>query len=406
MPHSVSERVLWSLIERYYDVLPESLRRELYEKILEAGLTKSEAIEVIEEAVRRYKASLVAPGEAVGMVAAQSLGEPATQMTLRTFHFAGVRELNVTLGLPRMIEIVDVRREPSTPIMEIYLEPSLAKDKDAVLRMAGDIELTTVENVTRNVTIDYFEYAVILELDPEIMENRGVTIDDVVKALNRVKGRKGKVEVRGDNVIAVYLGTEDIPKLRRLHDRILGLRIKGIKGIRHAIVKPVKDDEGNVVEYMIMTEGSNLQAVLSLEGVDQTRTTTNNILEIYEVLGIEAARAAIIEEIKKVLDEHGLDVDYRHIMMVADTMTYTGKVRQVGRHGVAGEKSSVLARASFEVTVKNLVEAAMRGELDPLRGVIENIIVGNKPIPIGTGAVKLKMRYEFPVAVATEGGGE
>ncbi len=406
MPRRVSDRVLWSLVERYYDVLPESLRKELFTKIKEAGLTKSEAEQVIEEAVRRYKASLVAPGEAVGMVAAQSLGEPATQMTLRTFHFAGVRELNVTLGLPRMIEIVDVRREPSTPIMEIYLEPELAKDRDAALRLAGEIELTTIENVTRSVELDYYEYAVILELDPEVMENRGVTLDDVVKALNRIKGRKGKVEVRDENTVAIYLGVEDVPKLRRLHDRVLSLRIKGIKGIRHAIVKPVKDDEGNIVEYMIMTEGSNLQAVLSVEGVDQTRTVTNNILEIYEVLGIEAARQAIIEEIKKVLEEHGLDVDYRHIMMVADTMTYTGKVRQVGRHGVAGEKSSVLARASFEVTVKNLVEAAMRGEVDPLRGVIENIIVGNKPIPVGTGAVKLKMRYEFPLAAATNGGGE
>ncbi len=406
MPRRVSDRVLWSLVERYYDVLPESLRKELFTKIKEAGLTKSEAEQVIEEAVRRYKASLVAPGEAVGMVAAQSLGEPATQMTLRTFHFAGVRELNVTLGLPRMIEIVDVRREPSTPIMEIYLEPELAKDRDAALRLAGEIELTTIENVTRSVELDYYEYAVILELDPEVMENRGVTLDDIVKALNRIKGRKGKVEVRDENTVAIYLGVEDVPKLRRLHDRVLSLRIKGIKGIRHAIVKPVKDDEGNIVEYMIMTEGSNLQAVLSVEGVDQTRTITNNILEIYEVLGIEAARQAIIEEIKKVLEEHGLDVDYRHIMMVADTMTYTGKVRQVGRHGVAGEKSSVLARASFEVTVKNLVEAAMRGEVDPLRGVIENIIVGNKPIPVGTGAVKLKMRYEFPLAAATNGGGE
>lgn len=406
MARSISKKELWSLIEAYYDILPEALRKELYEKILENKLSKREAVEVLEEAVRRYKASLVAPGEAVGMVAAQSLGEPATQMTLRTFHFAGVRELNVTLGLPRMIEIVDVRREPSTPIMEIYLKPEIAKNKEEVLRIASEIELTTIENITKTVTLDYYEYSIILELDPEMIENRGVTVDDVVKALNRIKGRKGKVEVTGEYTITYYTGIEDIPRLRRMHDRVLGLRIKGIKGIRHAIVKPIRDDEGNIVEYMIMTEGSNLQAVLAVDGVDQTRTTTNNILEVYEVLGIEAARAAIINEIKKVLDDHGLDVDYRHIMMVADAMTYTGKVRQVGRHGVAGEKSSVLARASFEVTVKNLVEAAMRGEIDNLSGVIENIIVGNKPIPVGTGAVKLKMKYEFPLAADNSGGGE
>jgi DNA-directed RNA polymerase subunit A" len=350
---------------------------------------------VINEAIRRYLSSLVAPGEAVGMVAAQSLGEPATQMTLRTFHFAGVRELNVTLGLPRLIEIVDLRREPTTPMMEIYLEPQHAKDLDFALKIAREIELTTIENLCNTITIDYYQFAIIMELDPEMMENRGVTLDDVRNALEKIKGKKGRIEVENNTVI-FYTGLEELPKLRRMYDRVLGLRIKGIKGIRHAIVKPVRDDKGELVEYVILTEGSNLKAVLGVEGVDPRRTTTNNILEIYEVLGIEAARSAIIKEIKRVLDDHGLDVDYRHIMMVADAMTYSGRVRQVGRHGVAGEKGSVLARASFEVTVRNLIEASLRGELDDLRGVIENVIIGSKPIPLGTGAVKLKMRYETP----------
>ncbi|ABL77694.1 DNA-directed RNA polymerase, subunit A' [Thermofilum pendens Hrk 5] len=394
MSEPISEEELWNEIEKYHELLPASLRRELYDKILKAGLSRSEALSVINEALRRYLSSLVSPGEAVGMVAAQSIGEPATQMTLRTFHFAGVRELNVTLGLPRLIEIVDLRREPSTPIMEVYLEPEHAKDLDFALKIAREIELTTMENLCSSITIDYFEFAIVMELDPDMMENRGVTMDDVINALEKLKGKKGKIEVNG-NTVVLYTGLEDVTKLRRMYDRVLNLRIKGLKGIRHAIVKPVRDEKGELVEYVILTEGSNLKAVLGIEGVDPRRTTTNNILEIYEVLGIEAARAAIIKEIKKVLDEHGLDVDWRHIMMVADAMTYSGKVRQVGRHGVAGEKGSVLARASFEVTVKNLVEAALRGELDELRGVIENVIIGSKPIPLGTGSVKLKMRYEF-----------
>jgi DNA-directed RNA polymerase subunit A" len=389
----ISPEELWSEIEKYHDTLPESLRKELYSKILEYGLTREEALAVISEAVKRYLSSLVNPGEAVGTVAAQSIGEPATQMTLRTFHFAGVRELNVTLGLPRLIEVVDLRREPSTPMMEIHLEPEIAKDEEAALRIAREIELTTVENLCRSATIDYYESAVILELDPEMMENRGVTLDDLLRALEKVKGKKGSVEVSEDgSTVIVRLGTDDVIKLRRAYERILNQRVKGLKGVRHAIVKPIRNDKGELVEYVILTEGSNFQGVLSIPGVDPTRTRTNNIQEIYEVLGIEAARAAIIEEIKKVLDEHGLDVDYRHIMLVADAMTYTGKVRQVGRHGVAGEKESVLARASFEVTVKNLVEAALFGEEDPLRGVIENIIIGNRPIPLGTGSVKLKLR--------------
>ncbi|AGT34853.1 MAG: DNA-directed RNA polymerase subunit A'' [Thermofilum sp.] len=391
----MSPEELWNEIEKYHETLPLSLRKELYQKILDAKLTRDEALQVINEAIRRYLSSLVAPGEAVGMVAAQSLGEPATQMTLRTFHFAGVRELNVTLGLPRLIEIVDLRREPSTPLMEIYLDPSHAKDLDFALKIAKEIELTTIENLCNTITIDFYQFAIIMEFDPEMMENRGVTFEDVESALEKVKGKKGRIEREGNTVI-FYTGLEELTKLRRMYDRVLGLRIKGIKGIKHAIVKPVRDDNGELVEYVILTEGSNLKAVLGIEGVDPTRTTTNNIMEIYEVLGIEAARNAIIKEIKRVLDDHGLDVDYRHIMMVADAMTYSGKVRQVGRHGVAGEKGSVLARASFEVTVKNLVEAALRGEVDELRGVIENVIIGSRPIPLGTGAVKLKMRYEFP----------
>jgi len=391
----MSPEELWNEIEKYHETLPLSLRKELYQKILDAKLTRDEALQVINEAIRRYLSSLVAPGEAVGMVAAQSLGEPATQMTLRTFHFAGVRELNVTLGLPRLIEIVDLRREPSTPLMEIYLDPSHAKDLDFALKIAKEIELTTIENLCNTITIDFYQFAIIMEFDPEMMENRGVTFEDVESALEKVKGKKGRIEREGNTVI-FYTGLEELTKLRRMYDRVLGLRIKGIKGIKHAIVKPVRDDNGELVEYVILTEGSNLKAVLGIEGVDPTRTTTNNIMEIYEVLGIEAARNAIIKEIKRVLDDHGLDVDYRHIMMVADAMTYSGKVRQVGRHGVAGEKGSVLARASFEVTVKNLIEAALRGEVDELRGVIENVIIGSRPIPLGTGAVKLKMRYEFP----------
>jgi len=402
MSEPVTPEELASEIEKYHDILPESLRRELYNTILEHKLRREEALAVINEAVKRYLSSLVHPGEAVGTVAAQSIGEPATQMTLRTFHFAGVRELNVTLGLPRLIEIVDFRREPSTPMMEVYLEPEIAKDEEAALRIAKQIELTTVENLCRSATIDYFESAVVLELDPEMMENREVTLDDLLKVLEKVKGKKGSIEVSEDGSrVIIRFNTDDVIKLRRAYERVLSQRVKGLKGVKHAIVKPVRNDKGELVEYVILTEGSNLQGVLSIPGVDATRTTTNNIQEIYEVLGIEAARAAIIEEIKKVLDEHGLDVDYRHIMLVADAMTYTGVVRQVGRHGVAGEKGSVLARASFEVTVRNLVEAALLGEEDALRGVIENVIIGGKPIPVGTGSVRLMMR----TAEASSGGG-
>jgi len=387
-PKYVTEEDVRAMIEPYTHVLPQRLADEVVRKVAAAHLTEEETREVIAEVVAEYVRNLVEPGEAVGMVAAQSIGEPSTQMTLRTFHFAGVRELNVTLGLPRLIEIVDARKTVSTPIMEVYLEGEYAKSREKALEVARELELTTVENVAKTITIDYIDFSIVIELDPEMLENRGVKPQDVVKALSRIKGKKGSVELDGLTIV-FRTGLDDVTKLRRMYDRVKSLRVKGVKGIRRAIVR---FDE-KLGEYKIITEGSNLVAALSIGGVDYRRTISNNIHEVAEVLGIEAARALIIKELKSVLDEQGLDVDIRHIMLVADAMTFTGRVRQVGRHGVAGEKPSVLARAAFEVTVKHLIDAAVRGEVDELKGVIENVIVGSRVVPIGTGIVRLLMQY-------------
>lgn len=382
----VTEEVARALLEPYAHVLPKRLADEVVRKVVSAGLSIEDARKAVDRVVLEYMRSLVEPGEAVGMVAAQSLGEPSTQMTLRTFHFAGVRELNVTLGLPRLIEIVDARKTVATPIMEVYLEGEYAHDREKALEVARELELTTVENVSRVITVDYVDYSIVIELDPEMLENRGVEPKDVVKALNRIKGKKGSVELDGLTII-FRTGLEDAVKLKRMYDRVRTLRVRGVKGIKRAVVRY---DE-KLGEYKIITEGSNLVAALSTEGVDHRRTISNNIYEVAEVLGIEAARALIIKEMKNVLDEQGLDVDLRHIMLVADAMTLNGRIRQVGRHGVAGEKPSVLARAAFEVTVKHLVDAAVRGEVDELKGVVENVMVGSRIVPLGTGIVKLLM---------------
>lgn len=383
-----TEQDVRAMVEPHAHLLPRSLAEEIVRKIVSAGLTEDEAKRVVEMVVSEYLRNLVEPGEAVGMVAAQSIGEPSTQMTLRTFHFAGVRELNVTLGLPRLIEIVDARKTVSTPIMEVYLDGDYAKSREKALQVARELELTTVENVASAITIDYVDYSIIIELDPEMLENRGVEPRDVIKALNKVKGKKGSIEHEGYTIV-FRTGLDDIAKLRRVYDRIKTLRVKGVKGVRRAVVRY---DE-KLGEYKIVTEGSNLVAALSIEGVDHRRTVSNNIYEIAEVLGIEAARTMIVREMRKVLEEQGLDVDIRHILLVADAMTFNGRVRQVGRHGVAGEKPSVLARAAFEVTVKHLIDSAVRGEVDELRGVIENVIVGSRVVPLGTGIVKLLIHY-------------
>lgn len=382
----ITEEVAQALLELYAHVLPKKLAEEVVRKVVNAGLSIEDARKAVDRVVLEYMRSLVEPGEAVGMVAAQSLGEPSTQMTLRTFHFAGVRELNVTLGLPRLIEIVDARKTVATPIMEVYLESEYAHDREKALEVARELELTTVENVSRAITVDYIDYSIVIELDPEMLENRGVEPKDVVKALNRIKGKKGSVELDGLTII-FRTGLEDAVKLKRMYDRVRTLRVRGVKGIKRAVVRY---DE-KLGEYKIITEGSNLVAALSTEGVDHRRTISNNIYEVAEVLGIEAARTLIIKEMKNVLDEQGLDVDLRHIMLVADAMTLNGRIRQVGRHGVAGEKPSVLARAAFEVTVKHLVDAAVRGEIDELKGVVENVMVGSRIVPLGTGIVKLLM---------------
>ncbi|MBS7626094.1 hypothetical protein KEJ51_03515 [Candidatus Bathyarchaeota archaeon] len=149
----------------------------------------------------------------------------------------------------------------------------------------------------------------------------------------------------------------------------------------------VMEDEG---EWIIRTEGSNLEYAFSIPGVDKTRTISNNMHEVAEVLGIEAARNVIIKEAMNVLEEQGLDVDIRHIMLVADMMTNSGVVLQVGRHGVSGEKTSTLAKAAFEITIPTIVEASVKGTKDMLRGVAENVIVGRQ-IPMGTGLIDVYM---------------
>ncbi len=353
--------------------LVEELRKELAKaKLTEAGVGKAIAL-----TIENYKRSLVEPGEAVGVVAAQSIGEPGTQMTLRTFHYAGVREQNVTLGLPRLIEIVDARRTPSTPIMTIYLDKDHRISKEKATEIAREIICTTIGDIVKSMYIGAESGEVVVKLDPSMMEDRGVTAGDL-EGMLRIPNCTIRVE--GDTL---YLKPRK-GEPKSLLERVSTYLVKGIPGIRRILVTLEKG------EWIIRTDGSNLPKVLEVTGIDPTRTTTNHIHEIAKTLGIEAARNAIINEAMGVLEEQGLDVDIRHVMLVADIMTSTGEARQIGRHGVSGEKASVLARAAFEITVPNIVEASIKGESDPLKGVTENVIVGQS-IPIGTGLVDLYM---------------
>jgi DNA-directed RNA polymerase subunit A' len=350
---------------------------------LKQGLAKSKLStagveETVKLTVEHYKRALMEPGEAVGIVAAQSIGEPGTQMTLRTFHYAGVREQNVTLGLPRLIEIVDARRIPSTPIMTIYLTEEHKKSKEAAVKVARSIIFTSLENLAEAMYVDPLHEEIVVELSKAMMEDREVTM---LELKDRLQIPNATVKVKGNRI---RIKPKKVENIKKLQAKVSGFHVKGVAGIKRVLVT---EEHG---EWVINTDGSNLPKVLEVPGVDTSRTTTNNVHEIAKTLGIEASRNALVHEAEGVLEEQGLDVDTRHVMLVADMMTSTGDVQQIGRHGISGKKSSVLARAAFEITVPNIVEAAVKGETDPLAGVTENVIVGQS-IPIGTGLVELYM---------------
>ncbi|WP_461461949.1 DNA-directed RNA polymerase subunit A'' [Methanobrevibacter sp.] len=360
------------------DIADAYIRRELSDDELDTLIDK------VEEA---YKRSFVQSGEAVGTVAAQSVGEPGTQMTMRTFHYAGVAELNVTLGLPRLIEIVDARKTISTPTMDIYLssevddetgiEPN--QNEEFVRKLANQIGKSTINDVLDDFNMNYAEMKVDAVINKDKLAEKRLDYDEVIEKIEKAH-KKVKID---DNKFTFEPSNKSIRELRLLADKVRDTQISGLKNIGKVIIR--KEDE-----WIIHTEGSNLKEILKIDGIDNVRTTTNNINEIYMVLGIEAARNAIIHEALRTLSEQGLSVDIRHIMLVADMMTSEGIVKSIGRHGIGGEKSSVLARAAFEETGKHLLTASIRGETDKLTGVIENIIVG-QPIPLGTGSVDIIM---------------
>lgn len=322
------------------------------------------------------------PYEAVGIIAAQSIGEPGTQMTMRTFHFAGVREMNVTLGLPRLIEIVDARRIPSTPSMTIFLRHDLEKSEEVAKKVVKELENTTVLDVADVIT-DVGEMTVTVKTEKEKMAERLVEFSDIVSAIDKIKQINPMIDEQRQ-IVTIKLQQESFKKLYQVQEQIKTLTIKGLSGIKRAIAR-IEQPSG---AYVIYTQGSNLRSVLDIDEVDPYRTFTNDIIEIGNVLGIEAARNAIFQEAERTLQEQGLEVDKRHLMLVSDMMTFTGTVRAVGRQGISGRKSSVLARAAFEITTKHLLRAGLLGEVDSLTGVAENIIVG-QPITLGTGAVNL-----------------
>jgi DNA-directed RNA polymerase subunit A" len=381
---------------RFNDRIIHDLTQAVHDRGINK-LTKPQANKVIDGSIKALERASIDPFEAAGIITAQSIGEPGTQMTLRTFHYAGVATINVTMGLPRIIEVVDARKVPQTPTMTIRLTGDKKNSAEEAKKLAAAIEVTTTVNIA-SLETDVAQRRLVLKLNKGMLKQKGMTELEVKDKLERatrlyIQADKEKKPSTLTLIPGIH-SAEDLAELAdnppsytmllQLEEKIRDMRLKGIPNVLRANVQ-LDDKTG---EYYLSTIGSNLQRVSELETIDRSRTYTNNILEIYDYLGIEAARQAIINELQATLDGARLEVDVRHLLMVADVMTSEGEVRAIGRHGVSGSKHSILARAAFEVTVNHLLKAGIIGEKDYLTGVAENIIVG-QPISLGTGSVEL-----------------
>ncbi|ADE02867.1 MULTISPECIES: DNA-directed RNA polymerase subunit A'' [Haloferax] len=375
--------------------LSRRLKDRIYQTIEEReGVTLDQAGEIAQAVEARYLDTRVDPLDPVGTVSAQSIGEPGTQMTMNTFHYAGVAEIDVTQGLPRLIELVDARKTPDTPMMTVYLEDEYANNRELAHQVVWNIESTKILALG-DISTNVADMVVQVNLNDETLLERWPTYDDegvvASEIAETIEDALG-IKTRREGTL-IEFGPES-PSYRRLLQLVEELRdivFKGIEEVSRVVIRKENNEDTDEEEFVLYTEGSAFGDALAIEGVDASRTTSNNIHEVHKQLGIEAAREAIIDETMNTLREQGLDdVNIRHLMLVADIMTNDGTIESIGRHGISGSKDSVLARAAFEVTVNHLLDAAIHGEEDDLDGVIENVIVG-KPIAIGTGDVDLRM---------------
>ncbi|MEM1971117.1 MAG: hypothetical protein QXM92_01470 [Candidatus Anstonellales archaeon] len=343
---------------------------------------------------RRKLNTNIEAGEAVGIIAAQSIGEPGTQMTMRTFHYAGVAE-HVPTGLPRIIEIVDRKTTPKKPLIVIRFNDNYKRDLETVQRIMREIEhikLSDVANFKLKINNNGFDIRMKVKIDAYY--SKFLTTESVVDAVNRflrskkIQGQMKPAKNKKDVFRLVIPKDSDIKLIHKVYSKLPNLTINGIEGITKATIV---EENG---EYVIKAAGNNLDALYNRfkTYIDIHRCYTNDIIMIYKIFGIEAARNAILKELKETLDMQGLDVDVRHLSLLADGMCWTGEVLSIGRNGMVRFKTSVLARAAYEETIKHLVRGAVNGEVDRLKGPVEAVLSG-KPISLGTGRILLKFKF-------------
>lgn len=386
------------------------------------------------EIENRFNQSLANPGEMVGAIAAQSIGEPATQMTLNTFHFAGVSSKNVTLGVPHLKEMLNVAKTIKTPTTTVYLLPEVSGSKEKTEKVRSLLEHTTLNHVANSSQIFYdpdVKHSVVeednqllsvyyefdepkpmlspwllrIELSHDKMTETKLGMLDISKKIMTYYENELELMVSDDNAQNLVLRIRTIDKptgeeakkdnytalnnLKTLQTNLMNeLLIKGIPEIKKVYMREVKkfsyDDPTGSKEWIMETDGVNLKQVLLVDNIDPTRTYSNSIIEIADVLGIEAVRLSILRELRMVLDVYGIYVNYRHLSMLIDLMTHRGALTSITRHGINRVESGPLRRCSFEETVEILLEAAVFSEVDHLKGISENIMFGQLA-PLGTG---------------------
>jgi len=333
------------------------------------------------------KEDKMAPGEAAGVVTAQSFGEASTQMVLRTFHFAGVSEMQVTQGLPRLIEILDSRKQPSTPMMEIYLDRDHNNEKDARV-LAEKVKEIKLKEIASEINIDFGNKKIEVVVDNKALKAAHIGAQRVADKLGESK--KFKVNLSNNKII---ISTPDLEfrEIYRLKEKLKESAVSGVKKVSQVVV--AKKDR----DFVVVTIGSNLADAMEIKGVNKDKIFSNDIHDVKAVFGIEAARQTIINEIKNVLESQGLDINERHLDLIGDAMTSSGVAKGVTRMGIITDKASVLARATFETPDKQFVNATIKGAKDELNSVIENILL-NQPIPVGTGLPGLLVKVTGPLA--------
>ncbi len=359
---------------------PEYILDELLE-LIPSKTNDSKLKEILKNVVEEYENSLISPNEAIGVIAAQSVGAEATQMTLNTFHFAGVSSHSVQ-GLPRLIEILDAKKNLESSFMKVYLKKEGMNDEKFKL-VADKIKETKLIEFAKNVDVDLDEKLIKIQLDLDKLSRFNIEPESIVSYIDKKIRKKSSLE--GDELLIKEGNNVGLKDLIASKEYALNSIVYGIKGIKDVSLIREEDD------YLIITKGVSLKQVINIEEVDVSRIYSNDIIEMYNYLGIEAARQVIINEIVDVVKSQGLSINERHILLLADIMTQTGEVKGMTRYGIVADKLNVLTRASFETPLKHLSKGALMNEENPLSSVTENVMT-NQIVNVGTGLPKISVK--------------